>query len=107
MEPNSDTATSNQSNNSAVSFKEKLAFGTGEFTNRYGENGVNDIATPVYNMILGMSPALIGTVLMLMRLWDAITDPIMGYISDNCKSKFGRRKPFLLIGSILMAIIYP
>ena len=38
MEPNSDTATSNQSNNSAVSFKEKLAFGTGEFTNRYGEN---------------------------------------------------------------------
>ena len=54
-----------------------------------------------------MSPALIGTVLMLMRLWDAITDPIMGYISDNCKSKFGRRKPFLLIGSILMAIIYP
>ena len=94
MEPNSDTATSNQSNNSAVSFKEKLAFGTGEFTNRHGENGVNDIATPVYNMILGMSPALIGTVLMLMRLWDAITDPIMGYISDNCKSKFGRRKPF-------------
>ena len=107
MEPNSDTASSNQTKNSAVSFKEKLAFGTGEFTNRYGENGVNDIATPVYNMILGMSPALIGTVLMLMRLWDAITDPIMGYISDNCKSKFGRRKPFLLVGSILMAIIYP
>ena len=107
MEPNSDSAPSNQTKNSAVSFKEKLAFGTGEFTNRYGENGLNDIATPVYNMILGMSPALIGTVLMLMRLWDAITDPIMGYISDNCKSKFGRRKPFLLIGSILMAIVYP
>ena len=107
MEPNSDTASKNQPKDAAVSFKEKLAFGTGEFTNRYGENGVNDIATPVYNMILGMSPALIGTVLMLMRLWDAITDPIMGYISDNCKSKFGRRKPFLLIGSILMAITYP
>ena len=65
MEPNSDKARLQKAKNSAVSFKEKLAFGTGEFTNRYGENGVNDIATPVYNMILGMSPALIGTVLML------------------------------------------
>ena len=107
MAPNSDTASKNQPKNTAVSFKEKLAFGTGEFTNRYGENGVNDIATPVYNMILGVNPVLIGWMLMLMRVWDAITDPIMGYISDNCKSKFGRRKPFLLIGSILMAITYP
>lgn len=86
---------------------EKIAFGTGEFANRYGENGVNDIATPVYNIILGLNPAAIGTVLMLMRLWDAITDPIMGYISDNWRGKWGRRKPFLLLGSILMAIAYP
>ena len=107
MEPNSDKARLQKAKISAVSFKEKLAFGTGEFTNRYGENGVNDIAMPVYNMILGVNPVLIGWMLMAMRVWDAITDPIMGYISDNCKSKFGRRKPFLLIGSILMAITYP
>jgi GPH family glycoside/pentoside/hexuronide:cation symporter len=87
--------------------KEKIAFGAGEFTNRYGENGVIDIATPVYNIILGVSPALIGTVMMVMRIWDAITDPIMGYISDNWRGKWGRRKPFLLLGSILMAIAYP
>ena len=75
-----------------------MAFGVGEFANRYGENGVNDIATPVYNIILGLNPAAIGAILMLMRLWDAITDPIMGYISDNWKGKWGRRKPFLFIG---------
>lgn len=84
-----------------------MAFGAGEFANRYGENGVNDIATPVYNIILGLNPATIGIVLMLMRIWDAITDPIMGWISDNWRGSHGRRKPFLLLGSILMAIAYP
>lgn len=107
MQTDSETSPNNESTKASLPFKEKVAFGAGEFTNRYGENGVNDIATPVYNMILGLSPALIGTVLMLMRLWDAITDPIMGYVSDNWKGKFGRRKPFLLIGSLLMAITYP
>jgi glycoside/pentoside/hexuronide:cation symporter, GPH family len=107
MQPDSETSPNNESTKASLPFKEKVAFGTGEFTNRYGENGVNDIATPVYNMILGVSPALIGTVLMLMRLWDAITDPIMGYVSDNWKGKFGRRKPFLLIGSLLMSVAYP
>ncbi|MDG1667785.1 MAG: MFS transporter [Opitutae bacterium] len=107
MQADSKTSPNNESTKASLPFKEKVAFGAGEFTNRYGENGVNDIATPVYNMILGLSPALIGTVLMLMRLWDAITDPIMGYVSDNWKGKFGRRKPFLFVGSILMAIVYP
>jgi GPH family glycoside/pentoside/hexuronide:cation symporter len=107
MQADSKTSPNNESTKASLPFKEKVAFGAGEFTNRYGENGVNDIATPVYNMILGLSPAVIGTVLMLMRLWDAITDPIMGYVSDNSKSKFGRRKPFLFVGSILMAIVYP
>ena len=92
---------------STLPLKEKIAFGSGEFANRYGENGVNDIATPVYNIILGLSPATIGVVLMLMRLWDSITDPIMGWVSDNWRGKSGRRKPFLLFGSILMAISYP
>ncbi len=92
---------------SKLPIREKVAFGAGEFANRYGENGVNDIATPVYNIILGLNPATIGIVLMLMRIWDAITDPIMGWISDNWRGSFGRRKPFLLIGSALMAIAYP
>jgi GPH family glycoside/pentoside/hexuronide:cation symporter len=92
---------------SKLPVKEKVAFGAGEFANRYGENGVNDIATPVYNIILGLNPATIGIVLMLMRIWDAITDPIMGWISDNWRGSHGRRKPFLLLGSVLMAIAYP
>lgn len=104
---NQNSEPENSSQKQPLSVREKIAFGSGEFANRYGENGVNDIATPVYNIILGVSPALIGLVLMLMRIWDAITDPIMGWISDNWRGKFGRRKPFLLLGSICMSIAYP
>ena len=105
--PSTNTESASVEEHEHLPVKEKIAFGTGEFANRYGENGVNDIAIPVYNIILGLNPATIGYILGAMRIWDAITDPVMGYISDNWRGKWGRRKPFLLLGSILMAIAYP
>ena len=45
----------------------------------------------VLNLGLGMNPALVGLVAALPRLTDAITDPLMGYISDNTRSRWGRR----------------
>ena len=92
---------------SKLPVKEKLAWGGGEVGNRYGENGINDVSNTIYGFILGLSPDLIGIVLTVVRLWDAITDPIMGALSDNWKGKSGRRKPFILLGSILMTITYP
>lgn len=53
---------------------------------------------------LGISPWLAGLVLLLPRLWDAFTDPLMGAISDRTRSKMGRRRPYLLIGSILLGL---
>jgi len=51
---------------------------------------------------LGISLAMVGTILMLARLTDVITDPIMGEISDRWRTRFGRRKPWLLVGMPLM-----
>ena len=42
-----------------------------------------------------------------MRVWDAITDPIMGRFSDNFKGSAGRRKPFMFIGAILLTFVFP
>jgi sugar (glycoside-pentoside-hexuronide) transporter len=53
---------------------------------------------------LGISPWLAGLVLLAPRLWDAFTDPLMGAISDRTKSKMGRRRPYLLLGSILLGL---
>ena len=47
-----------------------------------------------------------GVVFLFPRIFDAITDPIMGFISDNTKSKWGRRRQYVLIGGVLMGIAY-
>jgi GPH family glycoside/pentoside/hexuronide:cation symporter len=50
--------------------------------------------------------ALFSAILMFGRITDAITDPLIGYWSDNFKSKYGRRKPFILFGTIPLAIVF-
>ena len=47
-----------------------------------------------------ITPALAGTIILIGKVWDAVTDPTMGYISDNTKSKHGRRRIYFLIGII-------
>lgn len=54
----------------------------------------------------GMDPFLAGLLGGLPRIFDAITDPIMGFISDNTKSRFGRRRPYIFFGAILSGILF-
>ena len=49
----------------------------------------------------GLALSIIGSIFIMIRLFDAFTDPIMGYISDNFPLRFGKRKPWVLIGGIL------
>lgn len=62
---------------------------------------------PYFNIGLGISPALLGVVLMILRAWDAISDPVMGNITDNARTRWGRRRPFLVLGAILAGCFYP
>lgn len=62
---------------------------------------------PFFNIGLGMSPAILGIVLMVLRAWDALTDPVMGNISDNARTRWGRRRPFMVVGAITTALIFP
>lgn len=57
-----------------------------------------------YSGGLGISLAAVGTILMLARLTDVVTDPLMGEISDRWRTRIGRRRPWLLIGSPLMML---
>lgn len=54
----------------------------------------------------GMDPFLAGLLGGLPRIFDALTDPIMGFISDNTNSKWGRRRPYIFIGAILSGILF-
>ena len=55
---------------------------------------------------LGFPPLAWGLIFFAPRAFDAITDPIMGYISDNTRSKWGRRRPYVFIGGIILGISY-
>ena len=57
-----------------------------------------------YSGGLGISLATVGTILMLARLTDVITDPMIGELSDRWRSPFGRRRPWLLIGVPVMIV---
>ena len=94
------------SNSDRVPFREKLALGVGGFTSIFAYVGINTVARTVYVMILGLNPAWVGMALFIPRMWDAISDPLMGKISDNFHSKWGRRRPFIIIGAITMGIVF-
>ena len=47
-----------------------------------------------------LAPALAGIAIMVAKIWDAVTDPIVGFLSDNTRTRFGRRRPYLLFGAL-------
>jgi glycoside/pentoside/hexuronide:cation symporter, GPH family len=89
-----------------IGIGEKVALGSGYLAIFYGNSGVKSLAIPVYQMVLGVNPVLLGLVLAIPRFWDALTDPIVGIISDNCHTRFGRRKPVIILGAILQSVAF-
>ena len=89
-----------------IGFGEKMALGSGSLAIFYGNSGVKSLAIPVYQMVLGVNPAVLGAVLAIPRVWDALTDPVVGIISDNFHTRFGRRKPLIVLGAVLQAIAF-
>ena len=77
--------------------KTKLAFGVGAT----GEAATNWLFAGLtfffYNQVLGLSSSLTGTAVLIAIIFDAISDPVMGSISDRFKSKLGRRHPFMFL----------
>jgi GPH family glycoside/pentoside/hexuronide:cation symporter len=81
-----------------------VAYGSSAFAENLAINSVNQLANPVFNLTLGVSPVLVGAALALPRLWDAVMDPWIGTVSDNCQSRWGRRRPFILAGALLTGL---
>ena len=85
----------------------KISYGLGTGLNMWGLWLYPAVAFAVFNIYLGVDPRLIGIALTLIRVYDAIVDPIVGWISDNLRSKHGRRRPFILIAGILSGLGLP
>jgi GPH family glycoside/pentoside/hexuronide:cation symporter len=90
-----------------VPLPQKIVYGLGTFHDMWGHWLYHTLAYPVFNIGLGVSPALIGTALIFNRLWDAFSDPLFGWWSDNARTRFGRRRPFILVGGVLAGLMLP
>jgi len=88
-----------------VPFGQKMAFGSGHFVLNLLPGA---LAVFMFFLVtaFGMDPFLAGLLGGLPRLFDAITDPIMGFISDNTKSRWGRRRPYILVGALLSGVLF-
>ncbi len=85
----------------------KIVYGLGTAGDMWGHWLYVGLAYPVFNLYLKVNPVYIGIALMITRLFDGITDPILGSISDNARTRWGRRRPFILVGSILAGLGLP
>jgi len=83
----------------------KIVYGLGAFVNNLLAAAIGGMAI-VLNLGLGMNPALVGLLGALPRLTDAFTDPLMGYISDRTRSRWGRRRPYIFGGAIAAGIFF-
>ncbi len=81
---------------------ERIAFAAGDVF----AGGASSLISVCYlfflTNIVGLGPGLAGTAVLVAKLWDSVNDPLMGAISDRTRTRLGRRRPFLLAGSLLV-----
>lgn len=88
-----------------VSFLEKSAFGAGHLVNNLLPGALSFFMFFLLTAF-GMDPVYAGLLGGLPRIFDAITDPIMGFISDNTTSRWGRRRPYIFVGAIASGLLF-
>lgn len=88
-----------------VPMGQKIAFGVGMFANQMFP-AILGIFMVVLVQDLGFPGWMWGVLFFLPRIFDSVTDPIMGFISDNTKSKWGRRRHYVFLGALIMGISF-
>ena len=89
---------------SGVSFKEKLAYGLGDAGCNFVWTVVGSFLTLYYTDSVGVSAAVIGTIMLLTRLLDGLSDIGMGVIIDRTHTRWGKARPWVLLSAPLMAV---
>ena len=90
-----------------VPLPQKVGYGLGSVIDMWGHWLYPSLAFQVYNVFLGMAPGLISTAQMIKIIVDAASDAVFGWASDNTRTRFGRRRPFILVGGVLAGIGLP
>jgi GPH family glycoside/pentoside/hexuronide:cation symporter len=92
---------------SHLPLRTKVMWGFGGLADNFMFNTMTALGTMVYVNHFKLTPALAGLALGLPRIFDAITDPIIGNMSDNSRARFGRRRPYMFFGVIGCVLLLP
>ena len=83
-----------------LSLREKFGYGLGDMASNIVYQAVINVLMYFYTDVYGIEAAAAGTLMIVVRIFDAITDPIMGTVADRTRSRWGRYRPWLLWGAI-------
>jgi GPH family glycoside/pentoside/hexuronide:cation symporter len=83
-----------------LSFQEKLAYGLGDTASNFYFQFFNLFLVNYYTDIFGLLPATVGTMMIVLRTFDAVIDPAVGILADRTNSRWGKFRPYLLWGAI-------
>ncbi|MDP4598290.1 MAG: MFS transporter [Pseudomonadales bacterium] len=89
-----------------VDFSTKLFYGFGAVANGAKSNGFNYLLLFYYSQVVGLRADLVSIGILIALIFDAVSDPLVGFISDNFHSRWGRRHPFMYASGIPVAIAY-
>lgn len=93
-------------NSRSMKIREMITFASGDLFGGGAQLVIGFFYLRFLTDVVRINPILAGTVVLLSKVWDAISDPIMGSISDNTRTRFGRRRPFMFAGFFLILIAF-
>lgn len=85
-----------------VTKRERFFYGLGAFFDGGGASIAAVIMLAFFDRGLGLGAFAAGLIILLAKLWDAVSDPLCGVISDNTRTRIGRRRPFFILGGALL-----
>lgn len=92
---------------SRVPVRAKFTWGMTGVADTFLTYAMASLVMPIFNIGYGVNAIWLGYALAIPRVIDMLTDPLMGVISDNTRSRWGRRRPYIFIGGILAACLFP
>jgi Na+/melibiose symporter-like transporter len=89
-----------------VPLRAKVLYGTGEVAVSAKNATLNQFLLFFYTDVIHLAPRLVALAITIAKLWDAITDPVMGYVSDTTRSRWGRRRPYVVASAIPLGLFF-
>lgn len=83
-----------------VSIRTKFGYAIGDFGANLAFQVTSFYLLFFFTDVFGILPALAGTIILVSKIWDAISDPLMGFVTDRTNSRWGKKRPYLLFGAI-------